>query len=97
VAILSSDTHRGATFLLSSGVLKIFANNPEQEEAEEELLINYDGPELEIGLNLDYFLDVCSAIKSEEIKITLSGSSTSIIIQEPTANFPLYVIMPMKM
>ena len=62
VSILSNEKYRGVRFLLSSGLLKISANNPEQEEAEEEISVNYKGADLEIGFNVNYLissLDLC--------------------------------------
>jgi len=45
------------------------AHNPEQEEAEEELEVNYQGGELEIGFNATYLLDALSVVGTEEVKI----------------------------
>ncbi len=55
-AILSNEKYRGIRFALKPNALMIQAHNPEQEEAEEEVEVTYDGEELEIGFNVNYLL-----------------------------------------
>ena len=62
---------------VSENQLKITANNPEQEEAEEILDVSYPGTELEIGFNVSYVLDVLNALKCENVRILLTDSVSS--------------------
>lgn len=96
-AILSNEKYRGVRLLLSDGQLTIVANNPEQEEAEEQVAVNYEGDSLEIGFNVSYLQDVCGVLSSESVKITLSDSNSSALVEEPEGGDSLYVVMPMRL
>ena len=77
--------------------MKIQANNPEQEEAEEELQVDYDGGSLEIGFNVSYLLDVLGVMTTDQVRITLSDSSSSALLQEAGNDDSSYVVMPMRL
>ncbi|WP_414829157.1 DNA polymerase III subunit beta [Alteromonas sp. H39] len=96
-AILSNEKFRGVRLNLSSGELKITANNPEQEEAEEIVDVDYQGEDLEIGFNVAYLIDVLNALVSEKVQISLSDSNASALIQDAEDDAALYVIMPMRL
>lgn len=96
-AILSNEKYRGVRLLLSSGVLTIVANNPEQEEAQEEVTVDYTGDSLEVGFNVSYLLDVANVISADNIKITLSDANSSALLEEPENSDSLYVVMPMRL
>ena len=96
-AILSNEKYRGIRLLLTSGNLQIVANNPEQEEAEEIVAVDYEGDSLEIGFNVSYLLDVLSAINSESVKFTMSDSNSSALVEEAENSDSQYVVMPMRL
>lgn len=96
-AILSNEKFRGIRVQFSNGVIQLSANNPEQEEAEETVLVNYTGPDLEIGFNVGYLLDVLNVVRSDEIKITVFDENSSALLEDPASENALYVIMPMKL
>lgn len=96
-AILSNEKFKGVRLNLSNGELKITANNPEQEEAEEILDVDYSGGELEIGFNVAYLIDVFNALGSEKVKVSLSDSNSSALIEDAEDSSALYVIMPMRL
>lgn len=96
-AILSNEKFRGVRLNLSPSELKITANNPEQEEAEEILDVVYQGELLEIGFNVAYLLDVFNAISSDNIKLSMSDSNSSVLIEGDSDSHALYVIMPMRL
>ncbi|WP_111642229.1 DNA polymerase III subunit beta [Marinimicrobium alkaliphilum] len=96
-SILSNEKYRGVRLLLADGQLTIVANNPEQEEAQEEVTVDYTGPELEVGFNVSYLLDVTNVIAHENIKITLSDANSSALLEEPESSDSLYVVMPMRL
>ena len=72
VAILSNEKYRGVRIKITDGTIVIVANNPEQEEAEEVISVDYNGPELEIGFNVNYLLDVMNVIVSDNVKVALN-------------------------
>ncbi len=96
-AILSNEKYRGVRLLLSDGQLTIVANNPEQEEAEEQVAVDYNGDSLEIGFNVSYLQDVTTVLSSDKIKMTLSDSNSSALLEEPEAGDSVYVVMPMRL
>lgn len=96
-AILSNEKYRGVRLLLGQGLLTVVANNPEQEEATEEVLVDYDGDEMEIGFNVSYLQDVANVIDADSIKMTLSNANASVLVEEPNGGDSMYVVMPMRM
>ena len=97
VSILSNEKFRGVRLNLSNGLLKITANNPEQEQAEEVVEVNYQGDELEIGFNVSYVLDVLNTLKTEDVQFTLADSNSSALIEGAGDDEAMYVVMPMRL
>lgn len=96
-SILSNEKYRGVRLTLSNGNLQIVANNPEQEEAEEVVSVDYQGDGLEIGFNVSYLLDVLTVLHSEKVKISLSDANSSALLEEPEGGDSMYVVMPMRL
>jgi DNA polymerase-3 subunit beta len=96
-AILSNEKFRGVRLTLSENLLQITANNPEREEAEEYIDVDYQSADLEIGFNVSYVLDVLNTLKSEQVKITFSNSDRSALIESSDSEDSLYVLMPMRL
>ena len=96
-SILSNEKYRGVRVILSSGEMRILANNPEQEEAEEVVSVDYDAEDLEIGFNVSYLIDVLSTLSSEKVKITLSDPNSSALLEADEGSDALYVVMPMRL
>ena len=97
IAILSNEKYRGVRLTLTSGFLKVMANNPEQEEAEETIAIDYQGESLEIGFNVNYLIDVLSIINSDIVRFTLSDSNSSALVESYDEEGSVFVVMPMRM
>ncbi len=95
-SILSNEKYRGVHLHLVNGELKILANNPEQEEAEEVVAVDYNGDSLEIGFNVAYLVDVLNALDSEQVKMTLSDANSSALLEEVSDADAVYVVMPMR-
>ncbi|WDE11921.1 DNA polymerase III subunit beta [Thalassomonas haliotis] len=96
-SILSNEKFKGVRLNFNQSELKITANNPEQEQAEEEIEINFPYEELEIGFNVSYVLDVLNAIKDSEVKFTLADANSSVVIEGCNSGEALYVVMPMRL
>ena len=96
-SVLSNEKYRGVRFELSNNKLKLTANNPEKESAEELLEVNYEGSPMEIGFNIGYLLDVLATIESETVEINFYGEESSCLIREPGNKLEAYVIMPMRL
>lgn len=96
VAILASEKHRSVRLELRAGLLRVITNNPEQEEAEEELSIVYQGGDLDIGFNVGYLLDAISALPTGQVKLSLAGPDSSMRIEAFGNDHAVYVVMPMR-
>jgi len=95
-AILSNEKFRGVRWVLAEGALKIVSSNAEQEEAHEELEVNYAGDSLDIGFNVNYLLDVLNNVPGNEIECAFGDSSSSALITYPSEKDFKYVVMPMR-
>jgi DNA polymerase-3 subunit beta len=96
-AILSNEKYRGVRLELADATLRIQANNPDQEEARDELEVEYKGQAMEIGFNVNYLLDAIAAVDSEHVTLGFVDASSSCLIagtEGPTAR---YVVMPMRL
>lgn len=96
-SILSNEKYRGIRIRLSNGLLQAQANNPEMEEAEEEIEVDYNGSELEIGFNVSYLLDALAAITENTVTLDLGDSNSSCVIRPNREDSCTYVIMPMRL
>lgn len=97
-AILSSDKHRSVRINLESGLFKATVNNQEQESAEEEITIEYDGSSLEIAFNNAYLLDLLNAIPDDKVKMIFTDDNSSVLITPFDEKLDRqYVVMPMRL
>lgn len=96
-SILSNEKYRGVRLVLNTNNLQVFANNPEQEEAEESMPVDYQGDSLEMGFNVSYLQDVMTVLSTENVKLTLSDANSSALIEEPEGGDAMYVVMPMRL
>ncbi|BDB22676.1 MULTISPECIES: DNA polymerase III subunit beta [Cupriavidus] len=95
-AILTTDKFKGVRCILDTHVLKISSTNADQEEAQEELELDYSGDALDIGFNVTYLLDVLANLKSEQVQVSLGDSNSSALITVPEDDNFKYVVMPMR-
>ena len=96
VAILTGEKFRAVHFRLSPSVLRIQAQNAEQEEATDELDIEYDGEGLDVGFNVSYLLDCLNNLKSEQILLHFGDSGSSALLTVPGLDGFQYVVMPVR-
>ena len=95
-AILSNEKFRGVRLVLTQNSLRVICNNTEQEEAEEEIEINYTNEPLDIGFNVTYLLDVLNNIDSSEVECSFGDPNSSCLITVPGDDRFKYVVMPMR-
>ncbi len=95
-AILTSEKFKGVRINLEPGVLRIASSNAEQEEAREELEVDYSGDAIEIGFNVTYLIDVLVNMGHEMVTIELQDSNSSALITLPEQAGFKYVVMPMR-
>lgn len=95
-SILSNEKFRGARLILTTDNLRIVCSNSEQEEAQEELELKYDGDALDIGFNITYLLDVLTNLDCETVQCSFGDANSSALIQIPADDHFKYVVMPMR-
>ena len=95
-AILTNEKFRGVRMVLAPGSLKIMAANAEQEEAVEELEVDYNGDTLDVGFNVSYLLDVLNNTSAENIVWGFNDAGSSALITLPDNDRFKYVVMPMR-
>ena len=97
VAILSNEKYRGVRIALSDGRMSITAHNPEQEEAREEIAIDYAGGDMEIGFNVTYLTEAVGALNHETVEFGVTDANSSCTIRAPGDKSRVYVVMPMRL
>jgi DNA polymerase-3 subunit beta len=95
-AILTSEKFKGVRLNIDPGTLRVASNNAEQEEAVDELDIDYDGDSIEIGFNVTYLIDALANMAQEMVKIELSDGNSSALLTIPQDEHFKYVVMPMR-
>jgi len=95
-AIMTSEKFKGVRVNVEPGNLRIASSNAEQEEAKEELEIDYNGDAIEIGFNVTYLIDALANLTQEMVKLELQDSNSSALITVPEQAGFKYVVMPMR-
>ncbi|EMB7845853.1 DNA polymerase III subunit beta [Vibrio vulnificus] len=96
-AILSNEKFRGVRVNLVGTEMRITANNPEQEEAEEMLDVSFEGEAIEIGFNVSYVLDVLNTLRCEQVRISMSDANASALVENVDDDSAMYVVMPIRL
>lgn len=96
-AVLSNEKFRGVRATFEDGVLKAVAHNPDHEEAEEEIPVEFAGGPVEIGFNVGYLLDVLNVIPAEEVTFLFTDGDSSCLITPSGDDSTRYVVMPMRL
>ena len=96
-AIFSNEKFRAIRVSFSNGTIQLSANNPEQEEAEETVSVDYQGDPVEIGFNVSYLQDVLGVIAGDKVQITVKDANSSALLEEPENEDSVFVVMPMKL
>lgn len=95
-SILSNEKYRGIRMVISQNLLKLISTNSDQEEAEEEIEIQYAGDTLDIGFNVTYLIDVLNNTNSDNIMFSFSDANSSCLVTVPDNEEYKYVVMPMR-
>ena len=95
-AILTSEKFKGVRLNIDPGTLRVASNNAEQEEAVDELDIDYGGDSIEIGFNVTYLIDALANMSQDMVKIELADSNSSALLTIPDNMSFKYVVMPMR-
>lgn len=97
VAILSHEKSRSVRFSINTNNLVISANNPDQENAQEELKITFDAEgDLNVGFNAKYVSDITNLIEGDDIQFLMKDGNSPVVVQDPQDVSSLFVLMPMR-
>ena len=97
VSILSNDRFRGVRLHFENGEIKVSANNPEKEEASDDIKADYSGDSMEVGFNVNYLLDVIGAIRTKNLQIQLKDANSSALLTPENDPDSSYVVMPLRL
>ncbi len=95
-SILSNEKYRGIRMVLGKDSLRLISSNSEQEEAEEELEVNYNGDPLDIGFNVTYMIDVLNNVDNDVVTFSFADANSSCLVTVPSDSNYKYVVMPMR-
>ena len=95
-AIMTSDKFKGVRLSIEPGLLRVASNNAEQEEAVDELDIDYGGDTIDIGFNVTYLIDALASMGQDMVKVDLQDGNSSVLITIPENDSFKYVVMPMR-
>ena len=95
-AIMTSEKFKGVRLNIERGSLRVAANNADQEEAVDELDIEYDGDAIEIGFNVGYLIDALSNMSQDMVRVELADGNSSALVTIPDNEHFKYVVMPMR-
>ena len=96
-SVLSSEKYRGVRICLSSGLLTISTENPEQEEAIDDVEVDFSGDTAEIGFNVTYLLDILNTVSTDNVRIIMKDGNSSALITPEATRDTQYVVMPMRL
>ena len=96
VAILSNEKLRGVFLNFNEDSLQLRANNPEQDEAVEDIAIQYSNKPMEMSFNAQYILDVLGVVDGDDVLMTMTEANQSVLVQDPAHQDQTYVVMPMR-
>ena len=97
VSILSNDRFRGVRLSFEEDEIKVSANNPEKEEATDDIKAEFRGESLELGFNVNYLIDVLNVIKTKKVQIRLKDANSSALLSPENDNSSSYVVMPLRL
>jgi DNA polymerase-3 subunit beta len=96
-AVLSNEKYKGVRLTFDAGLLRLQAHNPEQDEAEEELELDYKSEATTIGFNVAYVMDILGVLEKDEVEISFSDGNSSALWRNQGMEQETYVVMPMRL
>ncbi len=97
VAVLSTEKIKGVSLEVSEGLMNLQAQNPEHEEAEEELEVRLEGEGLSVGFNAAYLLDAINNVDADEVRLSFTDAANSCLIEDPQNQKYKFIVMPMRL
>ncbi|NND00924.1 MAG: DNA polymerase III subunit beta [Gammaproteobacteria bacterium] len=95
-AVLTTDRFKGVKIKLVDGKLSVTAHNPEQEEALEEMDVDFSGDSVETGYNVSYLIDACRVVATDQVWLHFQGNDGICIVRQPGDDISTWLVMPMR-
>ena len=96
VSTISSEKSRSVKMGLKAGLLTLSASNTDASSAMEELEVSYNGPEMDIGFNARYLLDIAGQVNNDIVEFALADQGSPSLVRAPGDDASLFVLMPMR-
>jgi DNA polymerase-3 subunit beta len=96
-AVLTNEKYRGIRLELNQGSAKVVAHNPDQEEARDEISVEYEGGPIEIGFNVTYLMEALRALAEDKVEIHVQDGNSGCLLQSPGDETTQYLVMPMRL
>ncbi|MEO5347445.1 MAG: DNA polymerase III subunit beta [Magnetococcus sp. YQC-9] len=97
ISTLSHEKSLGVRLMIEESRMRIETANPEQEEAEEEMAVTFDGPKpLTIGFNARYLREILTVMSGETAQFALKDDESPVLVYDPERGDALFVLMPMR-
>jgi DNA polymerase-3 subunit beta len=99
VALLSSERSRAVKFQIAQGQVEVMSSSPDVGEARELLMVDYDGPAVQICFNAQYVSDFLAAVETDQVTLEFKDEASQAVMRPvaPEGYEYLYVIMPMRL
>jgi DNA polymerase-3 subunit beta len=96
-AVLTNERYRGVRLELDHNSVKVVAHNPDQEEASDEVTVEYEGEQIEIGFNVTYLMEALRALPENKVEVHIEDGNSGCLLQTPGDETTQYLVMPMRL
>lgn len=94
IALILSETSQGVKLKFSSNFLKMHAST-QDDESNEEMEVEYEGPEQTIAFNPAYLIDPLKRLENDTVTLHFTDSQKAASLKSGESF--IYVLMPMRM
>ena len=96
VAINEEMKSKAIKLILNQNKLLLSVESQTKGFADEELDVNYNQDDVEIGFNSKYLIDICNEVDGEDINVSILDSISPAIIMDKSDENSFFVLMPMR-
>ncbi len=96
-SVLTNDRLHGVRLKFENNLIQISTNNPEQEEAEDEIPCEYNEEEILTSFNVNYIIEALKAIESDTINLNIKDKDSVCVINSSSNPESVWLVMPMRL
>ena len=96
VSTIIDDKSPSIKFKLLENLMNMSSIDSESGSATEDIETKYNGPQIDIGFNSKYILEMINHLDDEEVVLQFNDSSSPVIATETSNPDLIYVLMPMR-